>query len=48
MAGRVVWEFTAKPALYPEINGQRPWPDQRHVAFEDVQKLREFVEAERS
>src|SRR3954468_10195808 len=48
MAGRVAREFSAKSALDPQVDRQRPRPNQRHVAFEDVHKLRQFIKAERA
>src|SRR5438045_3672086 len=48
MAGRVAREFGAKPSLDFQIDGQWPGADQGHVAFEDIHKLRQFIEAQQA
>jgi len=48
MTGRVAREFGAKSALDPQVNRQGPGPNQRHVAFENIHKLRQFIKAKRA
>jgi hypothetical protein len=45
MTGGVAGELTARLAFDPQVNRQGPGPNQGHVALEDIQELRQFIQA---